>query len=227
MIEEHSDERVTFLQLHLGGDRNFCYLIGDPVTGKAAAVDPGFAPDELKAIAEEHGLEITHILVTHGHSDHIGGVDQLAQATGADVYAGTADVATGARVVTDGDQIGVGDLIVEAVGTPGHAPDHVCYLCAGRLVTGDLLFCGKVGGTGPFFPGSSPEQQWESLAKILRLPDETVVFPGHDYYGGEGSMRHSSIGHERAHNPFLTGDFNAFIDLKENWEAYKKEHGIR
>lgn len=227
MIEKYSDERVTFLQLQLGGDRNFSYLIGDPATGTAAAIDPGFAPERFAAIASEYGLKITHILITHGHGDHIGGVAALAELTGANIYAGATGVATGAQALADGERIGVGRLLVEAIATPGHAPDHVCYLCEGRLVTGDLLFCGKVGGTGPFFPGSSPEQQWESLAKILHLPDETLVFPGHDYYGGEGTMCHSSIGYERANNPFLSGDFDAFVDLKENWAAYKEEHGIR
>jgi len=84
-----------------------------------------------------------------------------------------------------------------------------------------------VGGTGGHFPGSSAEQEWASLQRVLQLPDATVVLPGHDYYGGAGSMTHSTVGHERAHNPFLAGDFAAFVQLKENWAAYKKEHGIR
>ena len=105
MIHDHSSGDFRFLQIHLGGDRNFCYLIGDGNSGQAAAVDPGFASDQFWEIAETEGLNISTILITHGHSDHVGGVDQLAQATGADVYAGTADVAAGARVVTDGEEV--------------------------------------------------------------------------------------------------------------------------
>jgi len=72
-----------------------------------------------------------------------------------------------------------------------------------RLVTGDLLFCGKVGGTGTHFPGSSSEEEWSSLKRITGLPDDICVFPGHDYYGGEGERPHSTIGYERQYNPFL------------------------
>ena len=144
------------------------------------------------------------------------------------IRAGAADQVTGAEALVDGQEILLGRLMVRAVGTPGHSPGHFCYLSAGRLITGDLLFCGKVGGTGSFFPGSSAEQEYASLQRLLQLPDETIVYPGHDYYGGSGSMPHSAIGHERAHNPFLTvPDFAAFLHLKEHWADYKKEHGIR
>jgi hydroxyacylglutathione hydrolase len=102
------------------------------------------------------------------------------------------------------------------------------YLFEGWLMTGYLLFCGKIGGTGMFFPGSSPEAQWDSLHRIMTLPDETLVFPGHDYYGGPGDRPHSTIGYEREHNPFLMcKDFAEFCHLKENWTAYKQEHGLR
>lgn len=227
IVTEDSAAGITFLQLHLGGDRNFCYLIGDPVSGQAAAVDPGFAPEQMHAIAGDQGLRIATILITHGHGDHVGGVARLVELSGATVRAGGAGSATGARAVADGEEIAVGALGIQAMATPGHAPDHVCYLCQDRLITGDLLFCGKVGGTGAFFEGSSAEAEWESLQKVLALPAETRIYPGHDYYGGQGQQRQSTIGHERDHNPFLAGDFAAFVDLKENWLAYKQEHGIR
>jgi glyoxylase-like metal-dependent hydrolase (beta-lactamase superfamily II) len=130
--------------------------------------------------------------------------------------------------VRDGDRFPLGDQVVQALHTPGHSPGHTCYLFAGRLLTGDLLFCGKVGGTGPFFPGSSAGAEWKSLHRLLTLPEETLVFPGHDYFGGEGEMPHSTIGYEKVHNPFLLcADFEAFCELKENWLAYKEKHGIR
>jgi glyoxylase-like metal-dependent hydrolase (beta-lactamase superfamily II) len=228
ILDDHGDEHVVFLQVHLGGDRNFCYLLGDRASGEAAAVDPGFEPDRLADLAAEHGLRIGRVLITHGHGDHTGGVARLVERTGATVHAGGAEDVPGAAPVADGAILAVGSLEVTCLLTPGHSPGHVCYLAAGRLITGDLLFCGKVGGTGPFFEGSSSAAEWDSLHRLLALPDDTLVFPGHDYYGGEGVMRHSTIGHERAHNPFLLcADLEAFESLKENWAAYKEEHGIR
>jgi hydroxyacylglutathione hydrolase len=228
ILNDHSDATVRFLQVHLGGDRNFSYLFGDRVTGEGAVVDPGFAPERLAALAEEHGLRVRHILITHGHGDHAGGAARLAELTGAGVHAHPQERVAGAAPVADGDHFALGRCRVLAFFTPGHAPGHLVYLFEGRLMTGDLLFCGKVGGTGPFFPGSSAAAEWASLRNILTLPAETLVFPGHDYYGGEGRRPHSTIGHEREHNPFLLcGDLEAFRGLKENWAAYKKEHGIR
>ena len=228
IIHEYSDDYIRFLQLHLGGDRNFSYLIGDRQSGEAAAVDPGFRADQFAAAAAQRDLEIKLILITHGHSDHAGTADKLAQLTGATLHAGKEEQVPGAVAVTDGDRLTLGERSIFVYHTPGHSPGHVCYLFEERLITGDLLFCGKVGGTGSHFPGSSPRAEWDSLQRIMRLPNDIGVFPGHDYYGGEGKMQHSTIGYEKQHNPFLLCEsFEAFCRLKDTWESYKAEHGIR
>ncbi|MFO7652860.1 MAG: hydroxyacylglutathione hydrolase family protein [Candidatus Krumholzibacteriia bacterium] len=227
MIIDHSRDQALVLQLQFGGDRNFQYIVGDG-HGDVAVVDPGFAPERIAAVAADRDLAVRRILVTHGHGDHVGGVAALTELTGARVHAGDPARVRGAEPLHDGDEIAVGQLTLRALATPGHAPDHFCLLGPGILFTGDLLFCGKIGGTGPFFAGSSAQQEWDSLQRLLDLPDDTRIFPGHDYWGGEGERRVSTLGHERRHNPFLTvPDFDAFCHLKDTWAEYKQEHGIR
>ena len=228
IFHDDSDPQTCFLQMHLGGDRNFCYLIGDVRSGDAAAVDPGFQAARFADAASERGLQIKRILITHGHSDHADKAGALAKITGATVYAGKEEKVPKASILSDGELLMLGDKPILAYHTPGHTPGHMCYLFGKRLLTGDLLFCGKVGGTGSHFPGSSAQAEWDSLQRILRLPDDVRIFPGHDYYGGKGIMRHSTIGYEKRHNPFLLCEsYEAFLHLKETWDSYKAEHGIR
>lgn len=228
IIYEYSDDCICFLQLHLGGDRNFCYLLGDRQSNVAAAVDPGFGAARFAEAAKERDLKIEKILVTHAHSDHVGEAKKLMQLTNAVLYAGKEENLSNAVTINDGEPLNVGQCTITPYHTPGHSPGHFCYLFGDKLITGDLLFCGKVGGTGDYFPGSSPEAEWNSLQRIMDMPDEINIFPGHDYYGGQGGMTQSTIGYEKQHNPFLLcKDFDSFFQLKANWESYKAEHGIR
>ena len=197
IVYEDSDNQACFLQMHLGGDRNFCYLLGDIESKEAAAVDPGFRAARFASAASDRGLQIARILLTHGHSDHADKAAELSRITGAPVYAGGGEDVPGAVVLNDGELLALGRKAILAFHTPGHTPGHMCYLFGKKLITGDLLFCGKVGGTGSHFPGSSAEAEWESLRRIMKLPDDVEIFPGHDYYGGKGRMPHSTIGYER------------------------------
>jgi hydroxyacylglutathione hydrolase len=168
------------------------------------------------------------ILITHAHSDHMDAADELSRLTGAGLHAGKDERVPGSVTAKDGDRLVLGESRILVYHTPGHTPGHTCYLFEKRLITGDLLFCGKVGGTGPHFPGSSAEAEWNSLRRIVSLDQGTYIFPGHDYYGGKGTRTHSTIGYEKRHNPFLLcNSFEAFCHLKDNWESYKTEHGIR
>jgi hydroxyacylglutathione hydrolase len=218
IMYDDSDENTCFLQLHLGGDRNFCYLVGDLKSKEG----------QFAAAAEDRGLKIRMILLTHGHSDHADRAGELARITGAPMYAGKPEKVPNAMPLTDGQRLVLGECPILVYHTPGHTPGHLCYLFKKRLITGDLLFCGKVGGTGRQFPGSSPKKEWDSLQRIMGLPEDVRVFPGHDYYGGQGNMQHSTIGYEKQHNPFLLCEsYEAFCHLKDTWDSYKAEHGIR
>jgi glyoxylase-like metal-dependent hydrolase (beta-lactamase superfamily II) len=126
--------------------------------------------------------------------------------------------------VKDNEELTLGSVKLRFLHTPGHIPDHVCVLAGNKLLTGDILFVGKIGGTGPRFPHSDPRHQWDSLQRLMTLDPQIEVWPGHDY----GIQTSSTIGHEIATNPFLlTKTFEEFIHLKEHWAEYKKAHNIK
>jgi len=208
-------------QFHTGGDRNFGYLVADTITRKAAVIDPSFSPELIVHFAREHSYEIEYVFSTHGHSDHTNGNGVIEHLTGTrPLPFGSTDPKTGI-VVEDNASFPLGDLEIAIMHTPGHTEDSMCIYVGDAVFTGDTLFVGKVGGTDF---GSGARSEYDSLRrKLLALPDETRVFPGHDY----GTAPESTIARERRTNPFLLQlDFGAFVHLKRNWAAYKKAHGI-
>jgi len=211
---------VHIKQFLTGGDRNFAYLIGDEAAKQAIVIDPSYDPASVVAYASENGYEIVGAFNTHKHHDHTNGNDDFEQATGVRPAA-FGETASGGLGVEHGATLSVGELTAKVLHTPGHSPDSICILVGDAVFTGDTLFVGKVGGTD-LEEGARTE--FASLHDILlRLPDETRVFPGHDV----GTACESTIGNEKKTNPFLLRDsVESFIDLKKNWAAYKKEHGI-
>jgi len=204
-----------------GGDRNLAYLVVDEATMLAAVVDPSYSPATIVNFAEERGYRIAYVFCTHDHHDHTNGNAAIAEATGVTpLLLGDRDPGTG-TVVEGNVTFAVGDLMVRVLHTPGHTPDSICLLIEDALFTGDTLFVGKVGGTDL---GEGARSEYDSLHEILlKLPDDTRVFPGHDV----GVAPESTIGREKKTNPFLLReDVKSFIDLKRNWADYKKEHGI-
>jgi hydroxyacylglutathione hydrolase len=208
-------------QIVTGGDRNFGYLVADETTGEALIIDPSYAPQRLVDRAEEKGYRLLAAFCTHDHVDHTNGNEAIERLTGLRVLLyGMTDRKTGTRV-EHGARFPLGELTVEVLHTPGHTPDSICLHVADAVFTGDTLFVGKVGGTD-FEKGARAE--YRSLHDVLlALPDETRVFPGHDY----GTATQSTIGTERRTNPFLLRpDFTSFVQLKRTWPEYKKAHGI-
>jgi len=212
---------MIFHQVMMGGDRNYGYLFGCEKTKQGAVVDPSYDPRKLIDLAEKESLEIVYCFCTHDHYDHTNGNEEMKRATGCRIIMHENAAAPKDETVQDGSRMKVGALDVDILHTPGHTEDAICILVEDKLITGDTLFVGKVGGTGL---GDDARQEYDSLhQKVFKLPDHVEVWPGHNY----GVKPSSTIGHERKTNPFMLREtFEDFMDLKKNWAEYKRIHGI-
>ena len=210
---------IEIRQMPLGPLQTNAYLLGCDVSMTAAIIDPSWNGRGIVAMADEAGYEITHILLTHTHFDHVAGLEDVKMLTGAPIYvhpeavpmlsrAGMSAALFGIRIpqvpnpdetLTPGQKLTIGQLNVDVLYTPGHAPGHVSFhLPAYRVIfSGDVLFQGSIGRTD--LEGGSLERLLQSIREqLLTLPDETRVFSGH------GAA--TTIGDERANNPFLQDD---------------------
>ncbi|HTE51222.1 MAG TPA: MBL fold metallo-hydrolase [Kofleriaceae bacterium] len=191
---------MIFRQLFDTGSSTYTYLVACPDSREALLIDPvlGRIDDTCRLIRE---LDLRLILAadTHVHADHITGLGELRARTGcATIMGEQAQVACASRVVSDGDRISIGGLELLARYTPGHTDDSYCYVMSDRVFTGDTLLIRGTGRTD--FQNGDPRAAYRSLFDVLlRLPDQTVVYPAHDYRGWTSS----TIGEERAHNPRL------------------------
>ena len=171
----------TVITIPALGD-NFIYLCRYE-QGKAFAVDPCESVKVLNAL-KEHDLKLTHILITHHHGDHTGGVGKLKNTTGCSIIGADGRRITGIdKVVANGDIITIGDRQIKVIGTPGHTRTSVCYYMkgtvdkAGIVWTGDTMF---IGGCGRILECDANVLR-ESLLKIAALAEDTLVYCGHDY----------------------------------------------
>jgi glyoxylase-like metal-dependent hydrolase (beta-lactamase superfamily II) len=208
------NRRLYFKQIEMGPMQNFVYLIGSEESRKAAVVDAAWDIDGIMNMAATDGMEITHALVTHTHPDHVGGrfagmeiqgLNELLSKCKAKVVIHKAEAeflkalsSSDMIKVESGDKIDVGGLEIQLLHTPGHTPGSQCFLVDNRIVSGDTLFIGACGRVD--LPGSDPEQMYYSLTqKLMALPDDTVLFPGHNY----SDRPTSTIGAEKQSNPYF------------------------
>ena len=175
--------------------------------GHGILVDAAAAPRTYLDALQRENAVLTHILLTHGHYDHVGAVAALREQTGCKVYMDPADAA-GSQMLPlsrglvdenwpEGDELTIDELTFRVYHTPGHTPGSVCLQCVGLLFSGDTLFAGSCGRTD--LPGGSMAQMQKSLSMLAALPlaDETQVLPGHEAF--------STLGRERRGNPCLNG----------------------
>ena len=216
--------QLVFEQIRAGGDRNFGYVIGDRDAGTAVLIDPSYSPEVFVERAREQSLTVTHIVNTHGHDDHINGNAKAIELTHAPVVAHPKCPVAVDVPIPDGGELVSGGVRLQFMYVPGHADDHLTvYEPAHQiLITGDLIFVGKVGGTRT---DDAARVEWNSLQRVLKTsPDTATVWPGHDY----GATPSSTIALEKAMNPFLRcADLEAFLQLKREWADYKKRHGLK
>lgn len=192
-----------------------CFIFSCGETSHAAVIDPGDQGDEIAKAVQDAGLTLTHVLLTHGHVDHVSGLDALCDATGAKVYMHRDDlflfevnpgfaaalgwVIPPLRTEPDafleaGQTVTVGEQQLDVLHTPGHSPGSICFKGSEGVFCGDLVFAGGVGRTD--LPGGSGKTLLQSIRdQILTLPDETPLFSGHG--------PSTTVGTERRSNPFL------------------------
>jgi hydroxyacylglutathione hydrolase len=195
-----------------------CYIVGCPETKEGIIIDPGDEPERILAVVNSHQLKIVAIVATHGHLDHVLAVKAVKEATGAPFLLPEPDlpIARSAhiqarfynwlaepvpepdRFLQEGQTLTVGRISFQVLELPGHTPGHIALYRAdekggGCLFSGDVLFAGSVGRTD--LPGGNWEVLQNSMRRLMSLPDETIVYPGHG--------RKTTIGEERRYNPFV------------------------
>ena len=220
--------RITIIPLKLGPYQVNTYIVICQETGASIIIDPAGAPRTILDTLDRERASPLLVLNTHGHPDHVLAnaalkaalnIPVCMHAADSGLYADSPEVAaleaqTGLtvdtsadRLIGDGDQIPMGETMIRVLHTPGHTPGSCCFLVEGHLFTGDTLFVGDVGRTD--LKGGSLDRLIRSIAeKLIGLPDDTRIWPGHDYHLDAPSEiagdELATLGREKRENPYIT-----------------------
>ena len=197
-------DNLILCQMELGPLNNFLYFLGDARTKEIAVVDPAWDVDHLCAQADQQGFKITAIFLTHGHPDHVNGLDEILSRHDVPAYISRHEAPfykpthKNIAEVENGARLTVGNLEFECILTPGHTPGGQCFKHENVLITGDTIFidgCGRCD-----LPGGDARQLYRSLTDIImKMPDETLLYTGHNY----GPSTVETIGSQKKTNPYL------------------------
>ena len=199
---------LFFKQIKHVGD-NFSYIVADEGSSEAVVIDPSFNGDAIILLAKKNGFRIRYIINTHHHADHVMDNSKIKSYFNSKIVAHKLSKTEKDIEVDDGDVLKVDGLIIKVIYTPGHTPDSICLLFDKKLLTGDTLFVGESCRTD--LPGGSSVEMYNSLFnKLMKLDNDTEVYPGHDY----GSRPHSTIGEEKRTNYTLEKhSLNEFLEF--------------
>ena len=200
--------------MQLGPLQNFLYFLGDDTTKEIAVIDPAWDVNFLIKKAKTQGFHITKVLLTHGHPDHVNGLDELLRTHDVPVYISQHEApffkpkCKNLNETAPNEKLKIGNIEIECLHTPGHSPGCQCFLTGDQLIAGDTIFidgCGRCD-----LPGSDPKQMYDSLYnKIMKLPDLTMIYPGHNY----GPAKFDTIANQKQTNPYLQcANLQEFLD---------------
>jgi hydroxyacylglutathione hydrolase len=196
---------LKVVQLKVGPMENFVYLLVNPERRESMVVDSGWETKPIVNAVRAEGAEVKFVVATHEHFDHTSTLGELAEELGAKVVAHSASPIEHDLSVADGDDLRLGAHRVEVMHTPGHTADSICLYDGRNVFTGDTLFVGAIGR----FEKRNAKEMYHSLYDvIMRLPDPTMVYSGHDY----GEVPFRTLGQEKAANVYLKArDLSEFL----------------
>ena len=203
-------------QIEIGPMKNYIYFIGDEKTKETVLVDPAWDVNKILKVSQEEDLNIKGIFITHAHRDHTNGIKGILKKLDIPVYISKYEaefydlITENIQKVDVNFETNIGDINIRFLHTPGHTPGSQCFLAENKLIAGDTLFldgCGRCD-----LPGGNAEEMYKTIYnKLWRLPDDTIIYPGHNYH----KLKKDNLGSQKKSNPYMNCmNLKEFIRLR-------------